>query len=173
MPPGDVGSLRDCLGDTADRSARHLHSLDASVALSDLAHATRLGGRLPELRDRSVLIATGDQLTTALALIELDGVARRLVLCPPDVAPEHLPSVIADAEAGALAPAAADETRGTLGIALAVTCGPALTPRTEDRVAPRQTEWVIFTSGTTGAPKMVQHSLAGLTPALRPSARPA
>jgi acyl-coenzyme A synthetase/AMP-(fatty) acid ligase len=170
MPPGDVGSLRDCLGDTADRSARHLHGIDASVALNDLARGTSLGGRLPELRDRSVLIATGDQLTTALALIELDGVARRLILCPPDVAPEHLPSVIADAEADALVTATADETRGTLGIALAVTCGPALTPRTEDRVAPRQTEWVMFTSGTTGAPKMVQHSLAGLTAAIKRNA---
>src|SRR3979490_1494892 len=166
MPPGDVGSLRGCLGDTADRSARHLHSINASVALSDLARGTSLGGRLPELRDRSVLIATGDQLTTALALIELDGVARRLILCPPDVAPEHLPSVIADAGVDALVTATAGETRDT-GIALAVTCGPALTPRAEDHVAPRQTEWVMFTSGTTGAPKMGQHSLAGLTAATK------
>jgi acyl-coenzyme A synthetase/AMP-(fatty) acid ligase len=170
MPPGDAGSLRDCLGETADRPARHLHSIDASVALSDLARATSLGGRLPELRDRSVLIATGDQLTTALALIELDGVARRLILCPPDVAAEHLPSVIADAEVDALVTAAADEARGT-PIGLAVTCGPALTPRGEERVAPRQTEWVMFTSGTTGAPKMVQHSLAGLTAAIRRNAK--
>src|SRR5258705_1599384 len=169
MAVGDGGSARGCLGDTADRSARHLHGIDASVALRDLAHGTSLGGRLPELRDRSVLIATGDQLTTALALIELDGVARRLILCPPDVAPEHLPSVIADAGVDALVSATADETRDT-GVALAVTCGPALTPRAEDRVAPRQTEWVMFTSGTTGAPKMVQHSFAGLTAAIKRNA---
>ncbi len=169
MPPGDVGSLRDCLGDTADRSARHLHGIDASVALSDLARGSSLGGRLPELRDRSVLIATGDQLTTALALIELDGVARRLILCPPDVAPEHLPSVIADAGVDALVSATVDQSRVT-GVALAVTCGPVLAPRTQDRGAPRQTEWVMFTSGTTGAPKMVQHSLAGLTAAIKRNA---
>ena len=31
------------------------------------------------------------------------------------------------------------------------------------------TEWVMFTSGTTGLPKMVAHSLAGLTGAIRPT----
>src|SRR5260221_149179 len=149
----------------ADEQAKSLAPLSDDLVLLDsgldsLCFAV-LVGRLPELRDRSVLIATGDQLTTALALIELDGVARRLILCPPDVAPEHLPSVIADAGVDALVSATVDQSRVT-GVALAVTCGPALTPRAEDRVAPRQTEWVMFTSGTTGAPKMVQHSFAGL-----------
>ncbi|HEX4556956.1 MAG TPA: class I adenylate-forming enzyme family protein [Xanthobacteraceae bacterium] len=169
MPPGDGGLLRDYLGENADRSARHLHSIDASIALSDLARGTSLGGRLPELRDRSVLIATGDQLTSALALIELDGVARRLVLCPPDLAPEHLRSVMADAEADALVSAEADGGRGAPGIDV-VTCDPALTPWAAERAAPRQTEWVMFTSGTTGTPKMVQHSLAGLTAAIKRNA---
>ena len=31
-----------------------------------------------------------EQLANAVALIELDGVARRLVLCTPDLAPEQL-----------------------------------------------------------------------------------
>src|SRR5580704_4595117 len=90
---GRTESLRDWIGG-ADR---HLHGRDTSVALGDLARGTSLGGRLPDLADRSVLIATGDQLTAALALIELDGVARRMILCPPDIAAEHLPRVIADA----------------------------------------------------------------------------
>jgi len=62
--------------------------------------------------------------------------------------------------------------RVTLVVALAVTCGPVLAPRTQDRGAPRQTEWVMFTSGTTGAPKMVQHSLAGLTAAIKRKRQP-
>ena len=37
------------------------------------------------LRGRSVLLALREQLSTAIALLELDGVARRLVLCTPDL----------------------------------------------------------------------------------------
>ena len=40
-----------------------------------------------------------EQLSTALALLELDGVARRLVLCTPDLTPEQLAGVRATAEA--------------------------------------------------------------------------
>ena len=46
------------------------------VALAGLAHGSSLGGRLEELRGRSVLVAAKDQLTAALVLMELDGVAR-------------------------------------------------------------------------------------------------
>src|SRR6266481_7010038 len=126
MPPGDVGSLRDCLGDTADRSARRLHGIDASVALSDLARGTSLGGRLAELRDRSVLVATGDQLTTALALIELDGVARRLILCPADLWAEHRSHVIATADVDAIVSDRDTSQFSGCGVALHVTCHPKI-----------------------------------------------
>src|ERR1700687_5187987 len=122
MPQSPLKSLRSSLGNASDCHGRFLWAADARVALSDLVNGSSLGGRLPELRGRSVLVATGDQLTTALALIELDGVARRLVLCPPDVATEHLPSVIANAEVDALVTAATAGERGALGIDLAVTC---------------------------------------------------
>ena len=48
------------------------------------------------------LIATKDQLTAALALIELDGIAQRLVLCPPDLPREHFPFVISTAQVDAV-----------------------------------------------------------------------
>jgi hypothetical protein len=78
-----------------------LYGIRQVIPLAELANATSLGGRLEELRDRSVVLLAQDQLTAALALIELDGVARRMVLCPPDLAPQHLPAVLRDAEAEA------------------------------------------------------------------------
>ena len=164
----ELQSLRDWLI-AADRS-RHLHGLNVSVVLADLAHGTSLGGRLPELAGRSVLVATGDQLTAALALIELDGVARRLVLCPPDLPAAHLPTVIADAEIDAIVTSGQMDAAGELGVRLHAVCHPAIAPMAERPPERRATEWVMFTSGTTGAPKMVVHTLAGLTGAIRRNA---
>src|SRR5262245_38372218 len=107
--PHDAGSLWDSLS-----ARRHELERGASgdvrrtlwgveeVSLDELAFASSLGGRLDELRDRAVLVATGDQLTAALALIELDGVARRLIVSPPDLSREHVPHITATAEVDAL-----------------------------------------------------------------------
>src|SRR5271170_6030025 len=83
-------------------SDRSLRGVDGSVNLADLVWGSSLGGRLEELRGRSVLVATKAQLTAALALIELHGIARRLVLCPPDLSPAHFPTVLSTAAIDAL-----------------------------------------------------------------------
>src|SRR2546429_422014 len=85
MPHTDGGSLWSTLSAAGHRSDRALWGADASVTLSDLVRGSSLGGRLEELRGCSVLVTTRDQLSAALALIELDAVARRLVLCPADL----------------------------------------------------------------------------------------
>ena len=161
-----VEALRDWIGG----ATRHLHGRDTSVALGDLVRGTSLGGRLPDLAGRSVLVATSDQLTAALALIELDGVARRMVLCPPDLAAEHRPRVIADAGIDAVVTSGETDAAGELGLRLHVVCHPAITAMAERPSGQLDTEWVMFTSGTTGAPKMVVHTLAGLTGAIKRNA---
>ena len=87
-----------------DRGAADRFFFDraSQVRVADLARGTSLGGRLAELAGRSVLIATSNQLTSALTLIELDGVARRITIMPPDVDRAHLRALIADAEIDAV-----------------------------------------------------------------------
>src|SRR3954467_7334712 len=89
---------------------------DATVVLSDLATGSALAGRLNELRGRSVLVTTSNQLAAALALIEIDGIGRRLVLCPPDLDPAHLPYVIATAEIDAIVTDRSLDTVRSLGV---------------------------------------------------------
>ncbi len=143
-----------------------IHAVGARVALAELGHASSLGGHLEELRGRTVLIATHEQLSAALALIELDGVAKRLVLCTPDLASEHFPRVITAAGADAwVRDAGAPQDCGTT-MASTVTVTNAPVRMDLNRRQSHETEWVLLTSGTTGAPKLVLHTLASLTSVL-------
>src|SRR5207237_3365152 len=119
------------------------------------------GGGLEALRGRSVLLAAGDQLTAALALIELDGVARRMVLCPPDLSAEHAPAVMRDSGADAyLTDAGAAAVPGLAG--LHVSSGPALQALGLTRRRSHATEWILLTSGTTPPPQPLPPTLASL-----------
>jgi acyl-coenzyme A synthetase/AMP-(fatty) acid ligase len=136
--------------DSAEGRLGALHAPAASVRLAGLARASCLGSRLESLRGRSVLLAMREQLSTALALIELDGVARRLVLCTPELSAEALAGV-----------AAAAETDARLE-----DLDPMPKPASLPRQATLETEWILLTSGTTGVPKLVVHSLTSLAGAL-------
>jgi acyl-coenzyme A synthetase/AMP-(fatty) acid ligase len=154
MPPRPETLRAALTGSQAQLSGRH-----ESVCLADMGRALDT-----DLSGARVLLRTSDQLFAALALIELDGVAARIVICPPDVKPEHLPFVVEKA-----------------AIDLVVSDDPALAvdglrferlhlPTPGACVAPsHKTEWVLFTSGTTGAPQMVAHTLEGLTGAIQPT----
>jgi len=138
-----------------------------AVRLTELARGTSLGGRLPELAGRTVLLATESQLTSALALIELEGVARRIVILPPDAEPEHLPAVIAIAGIDAAVIDDGTPPHQALDRLVRVRCKPAIEPMSGSPLPRARTEWVLMTSGTTGVPKMVVHDLKRLTAALR------
>jgi acyl-coenzyme A synthetase/AMP-(fatty) acid ligase len=148
-------------------AASSLIGPDAAVSLADLAWGSSLDGQLEELRGHSVLVATRDQLTAGLALIELDGIARRLVLCPPDLARERLPYI---AETAGVDAVVSDETAHPPvipGIGRFVTCSPSITRADSNRSESHQTEWILLTSGTTGMPKMALHTLSSLTGAIK------
>jgi acyl-coenzyme A synthetase/AMP-(fatty) acid ligase len=118
------------------------------------------------LRGRSVLIASADPFLVALALIELDGLARRMTLYPPDLALEHLPYVMRCAEVDAVVSDGRFLGRASLGAAQHALCTPALVPCVRAGHERLPTEWILLTSGTTGRPKMVLHTLASLAGAI-------
>jgi acyl-CoA synthetase (AMP-forming)/AMP-acid ligase II len=158
-------TLWDSVSDTVNRSTPEvsptLHGRRDAVALSELNGASTLGGRLEALRGRSILIATYEQLATAIALIELDGVARRMVLCTPDLTPEQLAAVAATAQAEFLINDAAAPSLALPDLEhVRVTTRPA--PDRSPRRVTEQTQWILLTSGTTGTPKLVLHTLESL-----------
>ncbi len=138
---------------------------EGSASWGELAAGTALEFRTDELRGSCVLLAAIDQFTAAAALIQLDGLARRIVLYPPDLSRQHLAFVA-----------------GVAGADFTVTDEPApqaihtselrIAPSRESRaervtgISGLETEWILLTSGTTGRPKLVQHTLASLTCAI-------
>jgi len=127
---------------------------------------TVLGGYGLALRGQSVVIATSSQLDAVAASIELDGAARRIVLYPPDLSLEHLGYVIDAAGAEAIVSDRVADPCLPGGI-------PCIAPSPWTKHASAsvenaswETEWVLLTSGTTGRPKLVVHTLASLTGAI-------
>src|SRR5260221_14185619 len=95
MSPREIFALRNYLG--ADLKGRILSDALKVVSLTNILEETCLVGRFGQLSGRSVLLAVEDQLISAVAMIELDGVARRMLLCPPDLNADHVKTLIEDA----------------------------------------------------------------------------
>jgi acyl-coenzyme A synthetase/AMP-(fatty) acid ligase len=152
-------SLWSALTALGDLSGRSMWGANACFGVPDMVAGSVLGSRGHEFYGRSVLVATTEQLTAVATLIELDGVASRIVLYPPDLPLDHLSLVAKIAGAEAII---SDRLETESDIPLVVPSD-GLVPCVHDRSAQWQTEWILLTSGTTGNPKLVVHSLATLT----------
>jgi len=162
MSPREIFTLRDYLG--PELRGRTISDARQVVSLTDILGETCLADRLGELSRRSVLLAVEDQLISALAMTEIDGVARRMLLCPPDLNADHVETLIDDAGIDAVVtdqPARWANTGVYLVLGAHSPERSAVKAKTE-----RATEWLMLTSGTSGVPKIVGHTLEGLTGAI-------
>ena len=162
MSPRESFTLRDYLG--PELTGRTISDAQRIVSLTDILDHTCLGGRLGELSSRSVLMAVSDQLISGLLMAEIDGVARRMLLCPPDINADHLQCLMEDADIDAVV---TDHPERWTGAAaeLVIPVGPPVRAATSTK-SERATEWLMLTSGTSGVPKIAGHTLEALTGAI-------
>ena len=167
MPAPEVVSLIDVIKPRERPAASFISDGSHCVAIRELADRSNLNRPTSELRGLSVLLATVDQLSTVLALAQLDGVAKRIVICTSDLPPNYLSSAFDDA---ALDTVVTDGKRLPAGLfqnAATVLCSAGLEHVAGPIERTIETEWLLFTSGTTGRPKLVLHTLETLTGAIR------
>src|SRR5579872_4103814 len=162
MSPREIFALRDYLD--PDLKGRTLSDARCAASLTDIAGQTCLNGGLAALSGRSVLLAASSQFRSALAMLEIDGVARRMLLCPPDLNEDHVQTLVADAEIDAIV-TDQPERFAESGVALVIAVDEHLRSAKPAQTE-RATEWLMLTSGTLGVPKIVGHTLEGLTGAI-------
>lgn len=128
---------------------------DGQIRIRTMLEAPASRGVLERLRDKTVFLALPSQRATIIALAQLDGIAKRIVLWPHDRLEADIAKTCASAEVDAVITTWPNATRPA-GSRLRIEPGTSFRPRR------LPTQWVLFTSGTTGNPKMVVHTLNSL-----------
>src|ERR1700736_5968562 len=162
MSPREVITLRDYL--VPELTGRTISDARQTVSLTNILEQTCLVGRSGELSGRSVLLAVADQLISAIAMTEIDGVARRMLLCPPGLNADHFKALIEDAEIDAIV--TDQPARWAAAEVYLVVAAHAPVRAAAKAKSDCATEWLMLTSGTSGVPKIVGHTLEALSGAI-------
>ena len=162
MSQREIFALREYL--SPELKGRSISDARNGVSLTDILTHSCFARPAGELSGRSVLLALSGQLLSAIAMIELDGVARRMLLCPPDLDPDHIQALISDAGIDAIV---TDQPVRWSNSGVYLIVGAHLPEHTAAKTrTERASEWLMLTSGTSGVPKIVSHTLEGLTGAI-------
>lgn len=162
-------NLRARLLATGDLDGLFLSDHRARHDLAGIVSGEENSAAAAALAGRRVLLAVGGQMAAARAMIALDGLAARLALVPPKLAPEHIARIATDAEAEICVTDAEGLPPDALPGLPRIAAEAVFRARAE---SPCETEWALATSGTTGAPKLVAHTLEGLAGGINTAATP-
>jgi hypothetical protein len=172
MSPRDVFALSNHLG--AELKHRTISDARHTVSLTDFLQQTCLIGRPDDLSARSVLLAVSDQLIAAIAMMEIDGMASRLLVCPPDLETDHVRALIEDADIDAIVTDQPPRWSGVGVYQVAAVRLPAWSPARAR--ARRTTEWLTLTADTSDRLRIVCHTsedLCGAVAGAAPGEAPA
>jgi acyl-coenzyme A synthetase/AMP-(fatty) acid ligase len=137
--------------------------LGSAYTASMLANRSTLVSR-SAFAGKSVLILARESLDCALCLFELDGVARRMVICPPEVSRDQLETIAKQADIDVVICDKNEDYRTLFDSQVELTTvHRLLIPRDKNPIPFHETEWILMTSGTTGEPKLVVHDFTSLT----------
>jgi acyl-coenzyme A synthetase/AMP-(fatty) acid ligase len=169
MSKSDLLTLKGLIA-RAGGAGRRIVSRDYALPLDGMESASPFGVGRARLQGRSVVLNVRDMTKAAAALIDLDGFARRILLCPPGFDAAKLEAAARLVEADALV---SDEDGAPAGLDVAVRAVARLplTPCEPPSAGPCETEWVLPTSGTSGPPKLAVHTLQTLAGAIGPAPR--
>jgi acyl-CoA synthetase (AMP-forming)/AMP-acid ligase II len=134
------------------------------------AEAQKLRANLPQAKDANIALCCREQTSLASAVCAFEGFAKTIVLLPANVSAELLRELL---ERCRVETVVSDFITADLAASIkTASWDDLLKEAAVDASSPRvSTRFVIPTSGTTAAPKLVQHSLSSLSRTVKRNAR--
>lgn len=136
------------------------------LTATEVSRAARVVRGAVAVGTGAVALAFKNNIDAALAIIALDGFADELLLVPQDASPETTTEFIARTKCKLLVGDSTTAIRpdGCAVLKLDLNAPPTAS---RDQAAPKTTRWILPTSGTTGTPKLVGHTLGTLARSVR------
>lgn len=143
-------------------------SKDETVTVGSINEELVVRGELlSKLYGNNVALNFESEVTLAKWLLFLDGRVNRIIIIPSDLTPLQLQKYLSQSETSQLISdrSLSYDCIETFNVNTATVDSTSTQIKTELIAS----EWVIFTSGTTGSPKLVKHSLQSLTSSMQRS----